>query len=164
MSSDDIICPSKIRNERARDSGRLEVTLLRKRKSSRLGRVSGLSRGLKEERGTSRGSLFTYVHHLPLSLSLPPSPFTTVFPPSLLPCSPPLFSPLSRSPPFVSVMFSNGSGVRHDTKRHDRECSLLPRVLALQGIEKWSFSPDPAPDLTAICPFHIFQLSKCHAG
>ena len=114
--------------------GRLELTLLRKRKSSRLGQVSGLSRAAE---GSKRNgpSLFTYVHHLPLS----PSTFTTVFPPSLLPCSPPLFPSLSRSPPFVSVMFSNGSGVRHDTKRHDRECSLLPRVFALQGIAKWSF-------------------------
>ena len=159
MSSDDIICPSKIRNERARDSGRLEVTLLRKRKSSRLGRVSGLSRGLKEER-----TEFIYLCAPPPSLSLPPPLLPCSHLPSCpvpLPCSPPS---LSRSPPFVSVMFSNGSGVRHDTKRHDRECSLLPRVLALQGIEKWSFSPDPAPDLTAICPVHTFQLSKCHAG
>ena len=95
MSSDDIICPSKIRNERARDSGRLEVTLLRKRKSSRLGRVSGLSRGLKEER-----TEFIYLCAPPPSLSpsLPLYCRVPTFLPALFPSpvpSPLAFSPLS---------------------------------------------------------------------
>ena len=115
MSSDDIyICPSMIRNERPRDSGRLEVTLLRKRKSSRLGRVSGLSRGLKEER-----TEFIYLcAPLPsLSLSLPLYNRVPTFPPALFPSPVPL-PPSSVLPFRVGNVFKwQWRPTRHQTTR-----------------------------------------------
>ena len=57
--------------------------------------------------GVGMGRVYLPICTTSLSPSLP-----TVF----------LFPPLPftlASPLFVSVMFSNGSGVRHDTKRHD---------------------------------------------
>ena len=95
-----------MRSSFATEPTRLEVAISLTRESSRLVWVPAW----RKQWGRSQNgqSLFTYMYHLsPYRVPSPPLPRL----PSL-----PLPSRLSPSPLFVSVMFSNSSGARHDTR------------------------------------------------